>query len=82
MPPKQVANIELRDEPGWVTFGIDGKYVYPSTGDVIEVATRKIVTGLTDENGTAVQSEKLLQIDFENGQPVRAGDQFGVGQKR
>ena len=81
MPPKQMASIGLRDEPGWVTFGLDGRYAYPSTGDVIEVKTRKIVAGLTDEKGTAVQSEKLLEIDFAGGRPVRAGDQFGVGRK-
>ena len=79
MPPKQVASIELRDQPGWVTFSIDGKYAYPSTGDVIEVATRKIVVGLQDENKVDVQSEKLLEIDFKDDQPIRTGDQFGLG---
>src|SRR4051812_34515230 len=79
MPPKQVASIELRDQPGWVTFGIDGRYAYPSTGDVIDVQLRKIVATLQDESGKDVQSEKLLEIDFANGKPVRAGDQFGIG---
>jgi DNA-binding beta-propeller fold protein YncE len=81
MPPRQLATLELRDQPGWVTFSIDGRYAYPSTGDVVEVASRKIVAGLTDENGVAVQSEKLLEIDFNGDKPVRAGDQFGTGQK-
>jgi len=79
MPPKQIASIALRDQPGWVTFSIDGKYAYPSTGDVIEVATRKIVAGLQDEHKIDVQSEKMLEIDFKDDQPVRAGDQFGLG---
>ena len=79
MPPKQVASLALRDQPGWVTFSVDGRYAYPSTGDVIEVATRKIVAGLQDENKVDVQSEKLLEIDFKDGQPVRTGDQFGLG---
>jgi len=82
MPPKQVASIELRDEPGWITFTLDGKYAYPSTGDVIETKTRKIVAGLTDETGAAVQSEKLLEIDVRGARAVRTGDQFGVGRKR
>src|SRR2546423_8012417 len=81
MPPKPLLNIKLRDEPGWVTFSLDGRYAYPSTGDVIEVASRKTVTGLKDENGAEVQSEKLLEIDFEGDQPIRAGDQFGLGRK-
>ena len=78
-PPKQVANILLRDEPGWVTFSIDGRYAYPSTGDVIDVKTRKIIVGLTDEKGQAVQSEKMLEIDFKGEIPVRNGNQFGLG---
>lgn len=79
MPPKLLESIKLRDEPGWVTFTIDGRYAYPSTGDVIDVKTRKIVTGLADEKGRPVQSEKMLEIDFDGGRPVAAGDQFGVG---
>jgi len=81
MPPKQLTSIELRDEPGWITFSLDGRYAYPSTGDVLEVATHKIVAGLKDETGRAVQSEKMLEIDFADGQPVRTGDQFGLGRK-
>ncbi len=81
LPPKQVASIELRDQPGWVTFSIDGRHAYPSTGDVIETATRKVVARLKDETGAEVQSEKMLEIDFLGGRPVRAGDQFGVGRK-
>lgn len=79
LPPKQVASLSVRDEPGWVTFGIDGRYAYPSTGEVIEAKTRKTVAALTDETGAAVQSEKLLEIDFAGGRPVRAGNQFGLG---
>jgi hypothetical protein len=80
MPPKQLQSIALRDEPGWVTFSIDGRYAWPSTGEVIDVKTKKIVTALKDEKGGAVQSEKLVEIDFRDKVPVRAGDQFGIGQ--
>lgn len=81
MPPAQIGTIQLRDQPGWVTFSIDGRFAYPSTGDVIEVRTRKIVAELKDETGRDVQSEKLLEIDFQGDQPIRAGDQFGLGRK-
>lgn len=80
-PPKAITSIELRDEPGWVTFSINGQYAYPSTGDIIDVKTRKIIGGLTDEKGAAVQSEKLLELIFRDGKPHQAGDQFGVGRK-
>ena len=82
MPPKQVASIPLRDDPGWITFSLDGKFAYPSTGEVIDVAARKIVATLKDETGTITESEKLLEIDFTNGTPVRTGNQFGVGRVR
>ncbi len=82
MPPKQVASIEVRDDPGWITFSLDGKYAYPSTGEVIDVKTRKIVATLKTETGAIAESEKLVEIHFTNGKPVRTGDQFGVGRVR
>ncbi|MEI6465501.1 MAG: hypothetical protein WCQ89_12320 [Verrucomicrobiota bacterium] len=82
MPPKQVASLLMRDDPGWITFSLDGKYAYPSTGEVIDVATRKIVATLTDETGAAVHSEKVVEVHFDGEVPVRAGDQFGIGRVR
>lgn len=79
MPPKQVASVAVREQPGWITFSLDGKLAYPSTGDVIEVATRKVVAGLTDEKGGQVHSEKMVEIHFAGDKPVRNGDQFGLG---
>jgi hypothetical protein len=79
MPPRPIDSIALRDEPGWVTFSIDGRTAYPSTGEVVDTATHRIVATLQDENGGAVQSEKLLEIDFRGDHPIRAGDQFGLG---
>jgi hypothetical protein len=79
MPPRQIASVKVREQPGWITFSLDGKYAYPSTGDVIQVADRQIVTGLTDETGAAVHSEKMVEVHFRDGVPVRTGDQFGLG---
>ncbi|MEA3213796.1 MAG: hypothetical protein QOE70_6853 [Chthoniobacter sp.] len=79
MPPKQLGSIPLRDDPGWVTFSIDGRFAYPSSGEVIDVATHQILTTLEDEQGHHVGSEKLLEIDFSKGEPIRNGDQFGLG---
>ena len=79
IPPKQVASIEVREQPGWITFSLDGKFAYPSTGDVIDVAARRIICGLTDEHGAAVHSEKMVEIHWQAGRPVRTGDQFGLG---
>ena len=62
------------------TFRLDGRHAWPSTGDIIDTATRRIVATLTDETGTAVQSEKMVEIHFRGAEPVRTGDQFGLGQ--
>jgi hypothetical protein len=81
-PPKQIADIGLREQPGWVTFSLDGAYAYPSTGEVIDTKTKKIVTALKDEKGREVHSEKMVEIVFKDGAPVRNGDQFGLGRAR
>jgi DNA-binding beta-propeller fold protein YncE len=81
MPPKQMMSIKLRDQPGWITFSIDGRHAYPSTGEVIDTSTKRIVATLEDETGRHVQSEKLLEVVFASGKPVRAGDQFGIGRR-
>jgi len=81
MPPKQVASLPMRDCVGWVSFSMDGKVAYSSTGEMIDVATRKVIATLTDEAGRAVQSEKLLDLLIADGKVVRAGNQFGVGAK-
>ena len=82
MPPKQVADLPMRDCVGWVSFGMDGKTAYSSTGEMIDVATRKVIAALTDETGRAVQSEKMLDLTIADGRVVRAGHQFGVGARR
>ena len=82
MPPTLKASIKVRDEPGWITFGIDGRLAYPSTGDVVDARSKQIVATLQDENGVNAESEKMLEIDFAGGKPAVAGDQFGKGKKR
>ena len=79
LPPRQIASIRLRDQPGWVSFSLDGRNAYLSTGEIIDVATKRIVATLQDESGWAVASEKLLEIAFRGDRPVAATDQFGVG---
>jgi DNA-binding beta-propeller fold protein YncE len=78
-PYQQLTTIALEDMPGWITFSIDGKYVYPSSGEVIETKTRRILTKLKDEFNNNVESEKMVEVDFANGKPVKAGDQFANG---
>lgn len=78
-PYQQLSTIPLQDMPGWITFSVDGKYAYPSSGEVIDVKTRKILLTLTDEFNNSVASEKMVEIEFKNNKAVKAGDQFGIG---
>lgn len=78
-PYQQLTTIPLQDMPGWITFSLDGQYAYPSSGEVIQVKTRKILLTLQDEFYNSVASEKMLEIDFEENKAVRANDQFGIG---
>lgn len=82
VPYQQLTTIPVQDMPGWITFSIDGAYVYPSSGEVIETKTRKIRTVLQDEVHNNVASEKMVEIDFDGKKAVRTGDQFGIGRVR
>ena len=78
-PYQQLTTIPVQDMPGWVTFSLDGKYAYPSSGEVIDVKTRKILYTLQDEFYNSVASEKMMEIQLANGKAVRIADQFGIG---
>lgn len=80
-PFQQLTTIPLQDMPGWVTFSMDGKYAYPSSGEVIDVKTRKILLTLQDEFNNSVASEKMVEIHIDGNKAVKAGDQFGIGRK-
>jgi DNA-binding beta-propeller fold protein YncE len=78
-PYQQLTTIPLQDMPGWISFSMDGKYVYPSSGEVIDRKTRKVITTLQNEFHNNVSSEKMLEIDFAGTKAVKASDQFGIG---
>jgi DNA-binding beta-propeller fold protein YncE len=81
MPPRQITSIKARDCVGWLSFSMDGRFAYSSTGEIIDSDTKKIVATLRDEQGREVQSEKLLDLEILNAKVIRAGNQFGVGKK-
>jgi WD40 repeat protein len=80
MPPKQVKSIKMRDEPFWLTWSANGKWVYASSGDIIDTSTKHVIAGLKDELGRDVQGEKAVEIIYQEGKLLKAVDQFGVGQ--
>jgi DNA-binding beta-propeller fold protein YncE len=75
--PKEIATIDTPDGVFWMTFGLDGKLVYASSGDIIDVATRKIVGATKSEYGTRMFSEKELDMTFLDGHLQRVSNQFG-----
>jgi DNA-binding beta-propeller fold protein YncE len=79
MPPRQMDSIKTTAGPYWITIGLDGKLAYISSGDVIDIKTRKIVGQLKDEYGRPMRSEKLLDMLFANGKLTRVVNQFGNG---
>jgi hypothetical protein len=78
-PYQQLTTIPLQDMPGWVTFTLDGRYAYPSSGEVIDVKTRKILLTLQDEHHNSVASEKMMELQMQGNKVVRVADQFGIG---
>ncbi len=74
--PKEIDTIDTPGGTFWLTFGLDGKYAYASSGDVIDVKTHKIVGQMQDEYGHTMYSEKLLDMTFDNGHLQRVSNQF------
>jgi DNA-binding beta-propeller fold protein YncE len=70
--PRQIASIALRGLPKWINFSRDGRFAHVSSGEIVEAATREIVTRVSE-------SRYFVQIDFENGLPVQAYSRYGLG---
>lgn len=72
LPPKHVADLPIFDKPsetpkpGWVSFSLDGKYAYPDGGVVYDAYTKKVAARIPT-------SEKMIEIQFRDGKPVKAG---------
>jgi len=80
MPPVQKEHINTSAKThGWITFSMDGRFAYPDTGDVIDAKTKKIIGTLEDADGNRVMSSKFIEIHFRDGDPIRVGQQMGLG---
>jgi DNA-binding beta-propeller fold protein YncE len=75
--PKQIDTIDTPDGVYWMTSGLDGKLVYASSGDIIDVKTRKVMGTMKSEFGVKMYSEKLLDMMFLDGHLQRVSNQFG-----
>lgn len=61
-PPVPSRTIALTAQPRWVALSADDRYVYPSTGDVVDAATGKIAAVLEDGQGAVVHSQAMVEI--------------------
>jgi DNA-binding beta-propeller fold protein YncE len=75
--PKEIDTIDTPDGVYWMTFGLDGKLVYASSGDIIDVASHKVIGNTKSEFGTKMYSEKELDMQFLDGHLQRVSNQFG-----
>jgi DNA-binding beta-propeller fold protein YncE len=87
-PPRYVTTVKTRQgsgrvignrQPNWLGASLDGRYVYPESGEVIDTREKKIVGELVGADGKPAHSRFIVPIDVAGGRVVRAGDQFGVG---
>ena len=46
---------------------------------MIDPKTKKIIGTLIDANGERVMSSKFVEIHFRDGDPIRVGQQMGMG---
>lgn len=70
--------IGVGNDPGWINFSPDGRYVYPSTGEVIDRHSRRVVGSLQDAAGRVVASEKIVPVRLQGRSFRWAGRQWGL----
>jgi WD40 repeat protein len=63
-------------QDGWLQHSLDGRFVYVGdSGEVIETATRRVLTTLP----TLADTRKSLEIDWQGGVPIATSGRTGVG---
>lgn len=72
------ATIDIGFDPGWIFFDLKGTHAYPSTGEIIDTKSKKIV-GKILLNEQVIRSETFLDF-LTDGQVIyKMGTQFGIG---
>jgi hypothetical protein len=66
--------------PAWIVSSYDGKYMYPESGEIIDVASRTVIGQLRVDGAPYTHSRFMLEVDFDSGGKVtHVTDQFGIG---
>jgi fibronectin type 3 domain-containing protein len=82
MPPVQKRRITVGagyTNIHWITVSIDGNYVYPSGDQNAGIPVQIYDSRTWQVIGTMGYSEKLTEVDFQEGQVVAVGNQYGIG---
>jgi hypothetical protein len=62
---------------GWLQRSVDGRFIFVGdSGEVIETATRRVVTTLP----ALANTKKSVEIDWSRGVPVASSERTGVGE--
>jgi DNA-binding beta-propeller fold protein YncE len=74
-------SFKTNGEPnGWIILNLDGRKAFMASGDVVDVKTHRVVAQLKDEYGRYMNSEKTLEMLFDdNGRLQKTTLQFANG---
>jgi len=84
MPPKQNRRVTIGGgyhTTHWITFSIDGAYVYPSPEQNSGIPVQVIDSKTYKAVSTIAYSEELMEVDFSDGRVVAVGSQYGIGRR-
>jgi hypothetical protein len=83
MAPMLKGTMVLRSGRGshWLTFTIKGDFAYVAPNKNSDDATEIFDARTHASVGTIGSSEDMQEVDFEGGEVVRVGDQYGIGRK-
>jgi hypothetical protein len=81
MPPSYISSVKLCEQPRRITFSLDGEYVCPSTGEVIDTVTKKVVECLPTRRAGRFAARRWARSTSKTACLIAAGDQFGIGRK-
>jgi hypothetical protein len=83
MPPKFKQALPMAAKThGWICFSRDGTFGWCDTGEVFDVASKKVIARWTDEpegRGDPVMSSKFFEVHVKGEDVIWAGQQMGVG---
>jgi DNA-binding beta-propeller fold protein YncE len=77
--PDLVETFKTTKPAYWITVSIDGKLAFLSSGDIVDIKSRKIIGQMNDEYSRAMYSEKVLDMIFSDMRLTAVSNQFGNG---